>query len=233
MLLIIFWVNFLCLLLTKKSWLVTILVSCSCRKKGGTHWRKKSFKNIVWNGLAFPLKHFTFTTQDFKDRVDHRFLIIFALKYFWKISPNLGNFRIFSSTYSQTFANDHLQTVTTILGSHLRFSKHLWTTTPYQQRHNFRIPSPRLCTCLTVLVKQIMPTPKSTECIKYSESRLMLSLVNVISRLIWSHFEIPFTLTYYLKISGYCYHSVNVITFCLAQSDHIKRLLLYISKSLE
>ena len=30
-----------------------------------------------------------------------------------------------------------------------------------------------------------------------------------------------------MKTTGYCYHSVNVITFGLAQSDHIKRLLLY------
>ncbi len=29
-----------------------------------------------------------------------------------------------------------------------------------------------------------------------------------------------------MKTTGYCYHSVNVITFGLAQSDHIKRLLL-------
>ncbi len=30
-----------------------------------------------------------------------------------------------------------------------------------------------------------------------------------------------------MKTTGYCYHSVNVITFGLAQSDHIKRLLLH------
>ncbi len=41
-----------------------------------------------------------------------------------------------------------------------------------------------------------------------------------------SHFETPFTIAYYIKTTGYCYHSVNVITFGLAQSDHIKRLLL-------
>jgi hypothetical protein len=61
----------------------------------------------------------------------------------------------------------------------------------------------------------------------YSESRLMLSLVNVNSRLMLSHFEISFTIASYIKITGCCYHSVNVITFGLAQSDHIKRLLLY------
>ena len=34
---------------------------------------------------------------------------------------------------------------------------------------------------------------------------------------------------YTVKIIGYCYHSVvNVITIGLAQSDHIKRLLLYL-----
>ena len=31
-----------------------------------------------------------------------------------------------------------------------------------------------------------------------------------------------------VKIIGYCYHSVNVNTFGVAQSDHIKRLLLYL-----
>ncbi len=35
-----------------------------------------------------------------------------------------------------------------------------------------------------------------------------------------------------MKTTGYCYHSVNVITFGLAQSDHIKRLLLYRIKTL-
>ncbi len=60
-----------------------------------------------------------------------------------------------------------------------------------------------------------------------SESRLLLSLVNVINRLMWSHFKTPFTKTYYIKTTGYCYHSVNVITNGLSQSDYIKRLLLY------
>ncbi len=63
---------------------------------------------------------------------------------------------------------------------------------------------------------------------KYIERRLMLSLVNVISRLMWSHYESPFSNTaYYMKTTGYFYHSVIVIAFGLAQSDHIKRLLLY------
>ncbi len=53
----------------------------------------------------------------------------------------------------------------------------------------------------------------------YSESRLMLSLVNVISRLMWSHYKSPSTIAYYIETTGYCYHSVNVITFDLAQSD--------------
>ena len=35
-----------------------------------------------------------------------------------------------------------------------------------------------------------------------------------------------------MKITGYCYRSVNVITFSLAQSDHIKRLLLQYSNIL-
>ncbi len=55
----------------------------------------------------------------------------------------------------------------------------------------------------------------------------MLSLVNVISRLMGSHYESPFTIAYYMKTTGYCYHSVYVITFSVAQRDHIKRLLLY------
>ncbi len=51
----------------------------------------------------------------------------------------------------------------------------------------------------------------------YSESRLMLSLVNVINRLMWSHLIVPFNKVYYIKTSGYFYHSVNVITFGLAK----------------
>ena len=64
----------------------------------------------------------------------------------------------------------------------------------------------------------------------YFTIRLLLSQVNVISR---SHFKRPI---YYRllskKIIGYCYHSVNVITFDLAQFDHIKGLLLYFSTRL-
>ena len=60
---------------------------------------------------------------------------------------------------------------------------------------------------------------------RYSGNHLTSSPVNVISRLMWSHFKVPFTKDYYIKITGY--HSVNVITFGLAQSDHIKLLLLY------
>ncbi len=63
---------------------------------------------------------------------------------------------------------------------------------------------------------------------RYSESRLMLSLDNVIIRLMESHFKVPFTKSNLIETTGYCYHSVFVITFGLAQSDHIKRLLLYI-----
>ncbi len=33
--------------------------------------------------------------------------------------------------------------------------------------------------------------------------------------------KVPFTNEYYSKTTGYCYHSVNVITFCLDQSDLI------------
>ncbi len=49
----------------------------------------------------------------------------------------------------------------------------------------------------------------------------MLSLVNVINRLMWSQLKIPFTISYSIKATGY------VITFGPAQSYHIKRLPLY------
>jgi hypothetical protein len=55
----------------------------------------------------------------------------------------------------------------------------------------------------------------------------MLALVNIISRLMQLYFEIPLPTGYYTKTTGYCYNSVNVITFGLAQSDRIKLLLLY------
>ncbi len=45
-----------------------------------------------------------------------------------------------------------------------------------------------------------------------------------ISRLMWSHFNDPFPRGILVKITGYCYHSANDITFSLDQSDHIKRL---------
>ena len=61
----------------------------------------------------------------------------------------------------------------------------------------------------------------------YSESRLMLSPVNIISRLMWSQFNVPFAFDYFVKNVSYYYHSVHVITFGLLQSDHIKRLQLY------
>jgi len=32
---------------------------------------------------------------------------------------------------------------------------------------------------------------------------------------------------YYVKIIGNCFHMLNTITFCVAQSEHIKRLQLY------
>ena len=50
-------------------------------------------------------------------------------------------------------------------------------------------------------------SPKSCE-LKYwySESRLM-----------WSHFNVQFNKDYWVKIIGYCNHSVNVITFGLAK----------------
>ncbi len=39
--------------------------------------------------------------------------------------------------------------------------------------------------------------------------------------------DVPFTKGYIISTISYCYYTVNVITFNLAQSDHIKRLLLY------
>ena len=50
--------------------------------------------------------------------------------------------------------------------------------------------------------------------LKYSESRLMQSLVNVISPLMYLNLNEPFN--GYLKITSYCHHLVNVITFGLA-----------------
>ncbi len=57
-------------------------------------------------------------------------------------------------------------------------------------------------------------------------------MVNAIIRLKWPHLIVPFTKTYKIKITGYCYHSGNVITFGVAQGDYIKRLLLYIPNGL-
>ena len=41
----------------------------------------------------------------------------------------------------------------------------------------------------------------------------------------WSHFNVLFTKDYLAKLTGY-YHSISAITFDLAQSDQMKRLLL-------
>jgi len=46
---------------------------------------------------------------------------------------------------------------------------------------------------------------------------------NVINRFMWSHFKCPI-----FYITSYFYQSVTVITFSLARSDHIKRLLLFL-----
>ena len=40
-------------------------------------------------------------------------------------------------------------------------------------------------------------------------------------------FQSPIAKDDKIQISGYCYHSLNVISFSLALSDHIKRVLLY------
>ena len=57
-------------------------------------------------------------------------------------------------------------------------------------------------------------------------TKVQWKLLNVICHVRWSQFSVPFTFEYYVKIIGYNYHSV--ITFSLAQSDHIRLLLLYI-----
>ena len=43
--------------------------------------------------------------------------------------------------------------------------------------------------------------------------------------------NVPFTKGYYIKITGYCYHSVNVITIGLVQSDYIRRLFTVSTKN--
>ncbi len=57
---------------------------------------------------------------------------------------------------------------------------------------------------------------------------------NVIVWLMWSNWpsfvksQITLSKVFYRRRKfAYCYHSDNVITFCLSQSDHIKRLPLY------
>jgi len=62
----------------------------------------------------------------------------------------------------------------------------------------------------------------------------MFSLANVFNHLRWSHFKYPLTNYNQIKLSGYCYHSVNFSTLGLAHNDHIKWLLctVYWNKSL-
>ncbi len=55
----------------------------------------------------------------------------------------------------------------------------------------------------------------------------MLSLDDVIISIMLSNFKVPFTKANLIETTGYCYHSVSVITFGLTKRDHIKRLLLY------
>jgi len=53
---------------------------------------------------------------------------------------------------------------------------------------------------------------------------------NVIIRLMESNWPSAKYMLTFLAVSvviAYCYHLVNVITFCLSQCDYIKRLLLY------
>ena len=62
-------------------------------------------------------------------------------------------------------------------------------------------------------------TVKATCC--YRWLTLSAAWCNMIS-------NVPFNNDYWIKVTGYCYHSVIFFTFDPAQSDHIKRLLLYI-----
>ena len=55
----------------------------------------------------------------------------------------------------------------------------------------------------------------------------MQSLVNVISRLMSSNFNVPFTKDFYVKIIGYCYHSVHVITLVWPKVITLSGFLLY------
>ncbi len=43
--------------------------------------------------------------------------------------------------------------------------------------------------------------------------------------------RVPYIKDHKIKIVNYCYHLIDVITFELVQSDHIKRLLLYFEKA--
>jgi hypothetical protein len=60
-----------------------------------------------------------------------------------------------------------------------------------------------------MIYKSTLKYQKLQKHLKYSESRLMESLVNFINRLIGSLLKVPFTKTYLIKDMGYCYHSVN------------------------
>jgi hypothetical protein len=53
--------------------------------------------------------------------------------------------------------------------------------------------------------------------------------VNVITCLLLSDYTGPVYYNYYIKTTTYCYHSVNVISFHLLQTDHMKRVPLYLN----
>ena len=61
----------------------------------------------------------------------------------------------------------------------------------------------------------------------YCKSRLMLSLVNVISHLMWSRFKSLICSRLLNKNHRLMLSFGNVITFDMAKSDHIKRPLMY------
>ena len=79
-----------------------------------------------------------------------------------------------------------------------------------------------------ILCRLILTPGKTSHSEAHKSVTLMVKGLTYISDcFMYSHFKHTLIKSYYIKISDYCYHLVNVITFSVAQSDHIKRLLLY------
>ncbi len=74
--------------------------------------------------------------------------------------------------------------------------------------------------CLMVSLNQFISVLTLILCIWFN-----MITENAISHLLWSCFQ--FVILNFINKSTYCYHSVNVISFSLSQSDHIQRLPLY------